>query len=328
MTALSPEDYVRALYRSVLGREADPTGLDTFVTLIGETGDPTLVLAHLLGSAEYRARSAPAVLREGAIRLCLDYVAGRVLTIVDVGAQMLDVEAHAYQPLCRPDIPHQIIGFEPLMDRLEARAASEGAGSLTLLPYAIADGRAHTLYVNNDDATSSLFPLNTTLCGYFEHLHTLGTVRTQAVETRTLDYALGERDVDFLKLDIQGAERLALEGAETVLTRTGVIHCEVEFAPIYRGQCLFPEIQAHLNARGFSLIDIAIPHRYAYRNAAGVAGRDRLLWGDAVFFRDTQDPGVLASQALIAGLVYQKLSLAEHLIEAAATARASASREP
>lgn len=316
---MSPEEYVHALYRSVLGREADPVGLQAFLTLITETGDPTLVLAHLLGSEEYRARSEQTVFDDGTIRRCLGHRAGRALTIVDVGAQMLDVEVHAYQPLCRPDIAHHIIGFEPLMDRLEARAATEGGGSLTLLPCAIADGRAHTLYVNNDDATSSLFPLNTALCARFEHLHTLKTVGTQAVETRTLDDALGDQGVDFLKLDIQGAELLALEGAENVLTRTGVIHCEVEFAPIYRGQCLFPEIQSHLSDRGFSLIDIAIPHRYAYLNAAGIDGRDRLLWGDAIFFRKTQDPVVLASQALIAGLVYRKLSLAQHLIEAAAS---------
>jgi FkbM family methyltransferase len=312
---MSPEDYVRGLYHTTLGREPDPSGLAAFVALILETGDPTLVLEELLSSAEYVSRSAPPAFDDSQIRACLAHLNGRAMTIVDIGAQMLGTETHAYQGLCRPDVPHRIIGFEPLADRVHEREADEAGGALTMLPYAIGDGKTHTLHVNNDDATSSIFPINTSLTSKFEHLHTLRIERTFPVATRTLDDSLNDDQIDFLKLDIQGAELMALQGAEKILSRTAVIHCEVEFAEIYRGQCLFPEVQNFLNDRGFSLIDIIVPHRYAYVNKSGVDSRDRLLWGDAVFFRDTNDAGTLAAQALIASLVYQKASLAEHLLE-------------
>jgi hypothetical protein len=42
---------------------------------------------------------------------------------------------------------------------------------------------------------------------------------------------------------------------------------------------------------------------------------NRLLWADAVCFRDTQDPSELAAQAAIAWLVHGKLSSAEHLLQ-------------
>jgi FkbM family methyltransferase len=314
---MSPEDYVRGLYRTTLGREADPAGLAAFVALIAETGDPTLVLEELLSSAEYALRSALPALNEALIPTCLAYLGGRSVTIIDVGAQMLGTEKHAYQPLCRQDIPHHITGFEPLAERVQEREESEEGGTLTLLPYAIGDGKTHTLYINNDDATSSIYPLHEHLTSQFEHLHTLRVERTLSVATRTLDEVLNDGPVDFLKLDIQGAELMALQGAERVLAQTAVIHCEVEFAEIYRGQCLFADVQVFLGARGFSLIDILVPHRYAYRNMDDVDGRDRLLWGDAVFFRETQDPSTLAAQSLIAALVYRKASLAQHLIERA-----------
>lgn len=315
--AMAPEDYVRELYRTTLGREADPDGLAAYVTLIDETGDPTLVLEALLSSTEYVLRSARPAFDDGLIPTCLARLGGRSVTIVDVGAQMLGTEEHAYQSLCRPDIPHHIVGFEPLADRVQEREGSEDGGILTMLPYAIGDGKTHTLYVNNDDATSSIYPLHSPLISKFEHLHTLRVERTLSVATRTLDEVLDDGPIDFLKLDIQGAELLALQGAERVLSQTGVIHCEVEFAEIYRGQCLFPEVQLFLNARGFSLIDILVPHRYAYVTQSAVDSRDRLLWGDAVFFRETEDPSTLAAQAMIAGLVYRKPSLAQHLIELA-----------
>ena len=318
---MSSNEYVRGLYRAVLGREADPGGLQTFVAMIEETGDPTRVLAAILESSEYTAQHRVPAFSDASIRTCLAYLAGRPFTIVDVGAQMLSSEKHAYEPLCRPDIPHRIVGFEPLADRVQEREASEGGSSLTLLPYAIGDGGSQRLYVNNDDATSSIYPLNRPLNAQFEHLHTLRTVQTLAVATRRLDDVLDEHPVDFLKLDIQGGELLALRAAEQVLTRTAVIHCEVEFVQLYRGQDLFPDVQTFLNARGFSLIDILVPHRYAYVTETGVDSRDRLLWADAVFFRDEGEPGMLAGQALVAGLVYGKLSLAQHLIERLETGR-------
>ncbi|WP_244027898.1 FkbM family methyltransferase [Methylobacterium sp. E-016] len=314
---MTPEDYVRSLYLTTLGREADPDGLAACVTLIAETGDPTLVLEGLLSSAEYALRSTRPAFDEALIPTCVAHLNGRPVTIIDVGAQMLGTEEHAYQALCRPDIPHHIIGFEPLSDRVHEREASENGGALTMLPYAIGDGKTHTLYVNNDDATSSIYPLHLPLTSRFEHLHTLRVERTLSVATRTLDDVVDHGPIDFLKLDIQGAELMALQGAERMLARTGVIHCEVEFAEIYKGQYLFPEVQLFLNARGFSLIDILVPHRYAYVTQSNVDSRDRLIWGDAVFFRETEDKDTLAVQAMIAGLVYSKASLSSHLIERA-----------
>ena len=113
----------------------------------------------MLGSEEYRSKQEPPTV-EVRVADCIAALEGMEITIVDVGAQTLSTEAHVYQPLLRPDIPHHAIGFEPLADKVAQRRAVESAGALTLLPYAIGDGRAHILLVSNEDATSSLHPLN------------------------------------------------------------------------------------------------------------------------------------------------------------------------
>ncbi len=238
----------------------------------------------------------------------------KLFTIVDIGAQNLAFEKHVYSSLCIPSIKHRIIGFEPLEDKAQERSATEDPGSI-IYPFAIGDGGAHTLYINNDDATSSIYPLNEPFCADFEHLHTLKLASTASLETRRLDDVLPPETVEFLKLDIQGAELLALQSATKVLARTAAIHCEVEFDQIYAGQPLFHDVQKLLLERGFYLVDIIIAHRYAYENSRGVLGKDRLLWADAVYFRNTTDNETLIAQALIAALVYDKPSLAAYLLD-------------
>ena len=312
--AMPAEEFVGALYRICLGRPADPAGMAVWAELIRSTGDPTRVLLGILESHEYAARPVPGVLPDCA-REASRALSGlnRRVRVVDVGAQSLGAGSHPYDALlnfCNPEV----IGFDPLSERLRERAETEAALDLTLLPYAIGDGKAHTLYVNNDDATSSLFPLNKCHNARFNHLNELRTVRTEQITTHRLDDVLPEGPVDFLKLDVQGAELMALQGADEVLSRTAAVHCEVEFSPIYEGQPLFAAVQQHLMSRNFALIDLLVPGRYHYITPSGRIGQDRLLWADAVYFREPADAETRRVQALIAATVYRKPTLAEHLM--------------
>lgn len=236
----------------------------------------------------------------------------RPIRVVDVGAQSLGEPTHPYYPL-KSYAKLEIVGFDPLKDRLDERRATEQDDGLTLLPYAIGDGRRHTLYVNNNDATSSLFPLDLEHNAPYPNLRAHKTVRTEELDTHRLDDVLDEAPIDFLKLDTQGSELMILQHAARALERTAVIHAEVEFSPIYKGQPLYPEIQAHLDAAGFYLVDLLTMARYSHK-PRGQGSTDVLVWADAVFFRKAPDADARLSQALIAAAVYQKPSFAEHLL--------------
>jgi len=95
---------------------------------------------------------------------------------------------------------------------------------------------------------------------------------------------------DYLKLDTQGAELLILQGAQRLLQDVMVVHTEVEFVSIYKGQPLFAEVDQFLRQQGF------VFHRFA-----GMQGRtfkpliadgnlsaalSQTLWSDAIYVKD------------------------------------------
>jgi FkbM family methyltransferase len=313
------EDIVRGLYRGFLGREPDAPGLRHWSGVLAAGGDAGALLEAIVHSEEYLRGDAERA-RRGDARAAVTARAAALLqqrapVIVDIGAQELADEQHVYAPLTQA-LPCQVIGFEPLEEKLNERVLHDG-GRVRMYPNFIGDGERHLFHINVPDATSSLLPLNQALNGELVDLSHLRTEKTVEVATSRLDEVLADCErVDFLKLDIQGFELPALQHAGAVLARTNVIHCEVSFAPIYQGQALFSEVETLLRAHGFVFLDFASSCRYAYHGESGSTSRDRLGWGDAVFFRDPAllaDPRDLLAQMLIALLVYDKYSLAESL---------------
>lgn len=79
---------------------------------------------------------------------------------------------------------------------------------------------------------------------------------TALVATDTLDSFCerrGIRKIDFLHMDVQGAEHLVLVGASRMLSRTTAIWLEVTERALYQGQHTRAEIKAFLTKHGFRL---------------------------------------------------------------------------
>lgn len=77
---------------------------------------------------------------------------------------------------------------------------------------------------------------------------------TIAVTTTRLDklaLRLGVTHVDFLHMDVQGAELKVMQGAGTLLMRTSAVWLEVEAVPLYVGQPLATELESFLRRHGF-----------------------------------------------------------------------------
>jgi FkbM family methyltransferase len=148
------------------------------------------------------------------------------------------------------------------------------------------------LYVTKYPGCSSLYPPSESYIERFAgNSELIRLVDIIEIETTTLDEfcnSEGIEEIDFIQLDVQGAELCALKGAASILERCtlGII-TEVEFTELYTGQPLFGDIDVYLRQQGFTLFDLSNQHRDIRRVLlTSEKHRGVLVWSDAFYFRD------------------------------------------
>lgn len=224
------------------------------------------------------------------------------LKIVDVGANPLDGPA-PYAALFEGGIA-QVVGFEPNREALATLNARKSARE-TYLPHAIGDGGRHRLHICHAPGMTSLLPPNEAVLDLFHGFPSWGKVTAvEEVETHRLDDIPETAGADYIKLDIQGAELMALKGATQRLRDATVIHCETEFLQMYQDQPLFSDIELYLRGHGFAFHRFfPIISRMVQPLSMGddiYAGMSQQFWADAVFIRDLTRLDALSDRQVLA----------------------------
>lgn len=143
-----------------------------------------------------------------------------------------------------------------------------------IMPFAICDVDNETkeFIVTNNYASSSLLELKTHKT---EHPHVFEIERIK-VKTKRLDTLVKEENIDlsyfnFLNIDIQGTELLALKGAQDTLKHIDYIYLEVNEKELYEGCALLPEIDEFLEKNNFKRVELKMLNHG---------------WGDAFYIRN------------------------------------------
>lgn len=184
-------------------------------------------------------------------------------------------------------------------------------------PQFVGNGKPAKFYETNVPYTGSLFEPNLPLLEAFNDLaEVCQIVKVHDVDTVRLDGLADIEDVDYMKLDIQGAELDAFRGGEQALERAVLIHTEVSFVPGYRDAPLFADIDGHLRSRGFWFHTfLGFGSRTLRPLRVGdpgnpMGGIDRglrqQLWSDAVYMKDPMRRDALSPVKL------QKLAVLLH----------------
>jgi FkbM family methyltransferase len=178
----------------------------------------------------------------------------------------------------------RIFAFEPL-PRSFAHLSSLGSPIVFAFQSAMADrvGKARFHVAGWPDSSSLLPPVDEGRT--FDACH-----RTRDridVDVETIDHfcdSQGISRIDLLKMDVQGAETLVLDGARGMLERgaIGMIFTEVQFAELYAGAARFEDVAALLRRHGFRLHNLyGLRHDHC----------GRICWGDAIFIHDSASGG-------------------------------------
>jgi FkbM family methyltransferase len=160
------------------------------------------------------------------------------------------------------------------------------------IPIALSDRSGiETLYVTKEPMCSSLLEPNSQLLNRFLHLADLVALDYQEeVEISTLDVFCeieGIQEIDFLKIDVQGAGLQVLKGSKKLLSHSVfAIQIEVEFSPLYKNEALFAEVDQYVRSQGFVLFDMFIPQRGVRSPISSQVRPGQVLWTDVIYLRD------------------------------------------
>lgn len=128
---------------------------------------------------------------------------------------------------------------------------------------------------NNEAQSSSIFEFGTHSTAHPEVIF-VDKIKctTERVDTLFKSYELNPYRYQFLNIDLQGAELLALKSMGELINKVEYIYVEVNKAELYKGCPLVEDIAEYLIARGFELKQVEWCGNFG--------------WGDAFFMRENK----------------------------------------
>lgn len=216
-------------------------------------------------------------------------------TLLDVGALPLGGQPAPFQMIPELFPGSRIIAFELDRGLCEQLNRDNHAGS-RYFPHALGQSEEkRLLYETDHPMCASLYRPNGELLSQYNGLEVARLKSVTTIDTISLDYftkSNGIETVDFIKIDIQGAELDVFMGGTNTLLNVVAIVSEVEFIPLYYKQPLFGDVCNYLTEQSFMF------HKFL-----GMAGRTlkplvvkndvcfatQHMWSDAVFIRNILD---------------------------------------
>lgn len=174
-------------------------------------------------------------------------------TIIDGGANngsMTDLFLQQY----RSPVIHAFEPIPELVDLLNQKFAHRS--NVTVHGTAIgAEAKTVSFNVVNNLVSSSMLNPSAINKGY--HGEKMDICRIVEVPQVRLENVMQDiREIDLLKLDLQGYELEALKGCGRLLERIKIITTEIEFVALYDGQPLFGDIDIFLRSHGFRMLNL------------------------------------------------------------------------
>jgi FkbM family methyltransferase len=196
-------------------------------------------------------------------------------------------------------------GFE-IESELCDKMNSQAKDGLFYFPYALGEREEdRTFYITQAPMCSSLYEPNEACLGLYNNMHYASLKDKIKIRTISLDYFVSKNSIDsidFIKIDIQGAELDVFRGGVNSLSKCLYVVTEVGFVHLYKKQPLFDEVSSFLCSQGFMF------HKFlniGWRSLKPIVlnndinSGSQMLWADAVFYRNPSTLEKFSSEQLL-----------------------------
>lgn len=187
-----------------------------------------------------------------------------------------------------------LVSFEPDKEEFDSLVKKQLLDDI-LYPFALfSESRELPLNLTRSRGCSSLYRPNHEFLKYYPDSQRFDVEDTVMVQTASLDSLYMTKivsGIDFIKIDVQGAELDILRGGEKFLRDNILgIEVEVEFHSMYENQPLFSDVDIFVReSLGLHIQDLRKTY-WKFREGTYVSTtKGQLIFGDALYFRSPQD---------------------------------------
>jgi len=225
--------------------------------------------------------------------------------VLEIGAAPLEGSPEPFHQLIHLFPGSHINAFE--VDPEQCRILNENTAD-GLVYHPVALGRREEerpFYMTRNPVCASLYKPNDSLIARFNNMEIAELKTVSTIRTVSLDHFIAKNNVgpvDFVKIDVQGAELDVFEGGTSTLKDVIAIVSEVEFVHQYENQPLFGDVCTFLANQGLTF------HKFLRIGGRTlkpiVLNSDRNfatqhIWADAIFLRNSMNLGSVSLDQLL-----------------------------
>ena len=245
------------------------------------------------------------------------------LQIIDVGAAAIN-ETPIYKNLFDLDLVHLYLfdGDERQMSKIRDTFGSQ---NVELFNNFLFDGKNHNIYIcGSNSGMTSLYKPKKDALEFFNNFSKFGSVNSiEKIKTFRLDDIAKLNKIDFMKMDVQGAELEIIKNGKNILNECLAIQLEMSFFPLYEDQPSFGDVDIYLRSIGY------IPHRFLDVKCWSISPTifngnfrtpgNQLLESDIVYIKDPLSKASLSDSqikklAILSHFCFKSIDLCVHLL--------------
>lgn len=211
-----------------------------------------------LGQLNQLYKVVDALIGTGEVKVVFEFGARYGEDTVELAGRFRNAMIYTFEcnPRTLPALRERTKSFRNIL--LTENAISDQEGEIEF--YQINPEKTRTTWVDGNQGASSIYKASGK---YPIEQYGQDMIRVRAITLESFMVQNNIASIDVMWMDVQGAELNALKGLGNKIKDLKIVHLEVEFIEIYKGQPLFGSVDSYLKKSGFDQLGFTSKTHYS-----------------------------------------------------------------